>query len=128
MRNPHVARLDRQIRLHGEPVLLTRQLAGVRRHVLNTRGIVKTFAAEQLIGSITQTNYLVILSPTDLRNKGFPGAVPEAIPSGTVPPADPNLPNTGDALVIRGTQKAIGQVSAIYDGGEIVRIEIKVLG
>lgn len=54
--------------------------------------------------------------------------MPETILSGTVPPADPILPNTGDALVIRGQQKAVGQVSAIYDDGEIVRLEIKVTG
>lgn len=41
---------------------------------------------------------------------------------------NPNWPNTGDALVILGAQKAIGQVSAIYDGSEIVCIKIKVLG
>ncbi|TIQ67018.1 MAG: hypothetical protein E5X41_06005 [Mesorhizobium sp.] len=128
MKNTHVARLDRQLRLHGEPVQLARKVSGVVRHRLNLTGIVKTFAADQLIGAITQTNYLVILSPTELRKKSFPGAVPETILSGVVPAADPTLPNTNDAIIMRGGEKAIGQVSPIYDGDQVVRIEIKVAG
>ncbi|MER8539156.1 hypothetical protein NKH17_06780 [Mesorhizobium sp. M1334] len=128
MKNAHVARLDRQLRLHGEPVQLARKVSGVVRHRLNLTGIVKTFAAEQLIGAITQNNYLVILSPTELRKKAFPGAVPATIASGTIPPGDENLPSTADAIIMRGGEKAIGQVSAIYDGDQVVRIEIKVTG
>ncbi len=128
MKNPHIARLDRQLRLHGEPVQLVRLVAAVQRVRLNLRAIVKTFGAQQLIGAITQTNYLVILSPTELRKHGYPGAIPATIPAGTGPIRDDMIPTTADAIVLRQAQKAIAQVDAIYEDGEVVRIEIKVLG
>ncbi|RWC29257.1 MAG: hypothetical protein EOS27_16525 [Mesorhizobium sp.] len=128
MKNAHIARLDRQIRLHGEPVQLARKVAGIVRHRLNLRGIVKTFGAEQLIGSITQVNYLVIVSPTELRKKGFPGALPVTIASGAIPPKDDIIPTTVDAVIMRGAEKAVQSVDAIYDGDQVVRIEIKVQG
>ena len=128
MKNPLVARLDRQLRLHGEPITIRHQIAAVPRHVVQTRGIIKTFGRERLIGAITQTNYLIICSPTDLRNNGFPGSEPATIPNGTFPPEDPILPDTSGSVMFRGRFTGIMGVDAIYDGDEIVRIEIKVTG
>ena len=128
MKNAHVARLDRQLRLHGEPITIRHQIAAVPRHQVQTRGIVKTFGRERLIGSITQTNYMIIVSPTDLRRAGFPGAEPEKIANGTLPVEDPILPDTSGSIWFRGRTTAIQGVDAIYDGDEIVRIEIKVTG
>jgi hypothetical protein len=129
MRNPHIARLDRQLRLHGEPIQLVREALAVQRHRLNLRGIIKTYGSQQLVGSITQTNYLIIISPTDLKKKGWPGAIPATIPTGTVPGKDDSIPEKGtDVLWMRNAKKSISQVDAIYEGGEVVRIEMRVLG
>lgn len=129
MRNPHVARLDRQLRLHGEPVQLVRLVAGAQSHRLNVRGVVKTLGILQMIGGVTQTKYLVIVSPTELHRKGYPGAIPATIPAGTGPVWDDSIPVVGtDAIVLRQGQKAIDRVDAIYDGQECVRIEIAVTG
>lgn len=135
-RNPHLARLDRQLRLHGEPCELIRTVGSSTqtKNRVNARCIVKTFAAEQLIGGITQTNYLLLLSPTDLRRAGWPGARGPAtvaggnLPSGDRPPKDFVIPTSNDAVYFRGSQKVIGQASAVYDGDEVVRIELKVTG
>jgi hypothetical protein len=130
MKNRLLAQLDRQIRLRGEPVTLSRFVgASPQSRVRATvRGIVKTFAAEQLIANITQTNYLVILSPTHLARKGWPGAQPATIPGGIVPLVDPMLPTANDKITFRGGEKAIVQANAIYDGDDCVRLELKVLG
>jgi hypothetical protein len=128
--NPQVLRLDRHIRLHGEPVQLVRQIAGVQRHRLNLRAIIKTLGVQQIIGGITATSYQVVLSPTELRRKAYPGAIPATIPAGTGPVRDDMLPvaSVSDVIIVRGQQKAIAQVDAIYDKGEVVRIELKVQG
>ena len=128
MKNAHVARLDRQLRQHGEPVLIRHSQMAVPRHQVETRGIVKTFARERLIGGLTQTNYMIIVSPTDLRRSGFPGAEPATIPSGTMPAEDTSLPDTAGHVVFRGRTTGIMGVDAIYDGDEVVRIELKVIG
>ncbi len=135
-RNPHLARLDRQIRLHGEAceIIHTIGSATQTKFRVSLRGIVKTFGVEQLIAGLTQTNYLVIISPTDLRNTKWPGPRGPAtvasgnLPNGQTPPKDFVIPTTADAITFRAAQKAIGQATAIYDGDDCVRIELKVLG
>lgn len=135
-RNQHLARLDRRMRLRGEPCELIRTVGtGTQtKNRVNARCIVKPLTVQQLVGGLTQTNYMIIMSPTDLRRAGWPGARGPAtvasgnLPSGDRPPKDFVLPTTNDAIYFRGTQKAIQRVAPIYDGGECVRIELTVLG
>lgn len=134
--NHHLVRLDRWIARHGEPMELVRTVGTSTRTTnrVNCRGIVKTFGVEQLIGGLTQTNYLVILSPTDLRKAQWPGGRGPAtvaggnLPSGTTPPKDYVIPMISDSVVFRNKSNAIGTVNAIYDGDELIRIELKVTG
>ncbi|CAN7693450.1 hypothetical protein LJR030_003673 [Rhizobium sp. LjRoot30] len=128
MKHSLVARLDRQLRRRGEWITLRHQTGSTSHQIVQTRGIVKTFGQERLIGGISQTNYMIILSPTDLRNSGFPGAEPKVVPNGTFPPEDPNLPDRSGSVTFRGRYAAIESVDAIYDRDEVVRIEIKVMG
>lgn len=134
MKNKHLQRLDREIRLRGERVQLVRTvgtgLNAQSRVKANIRGIVQTFGTEQLVGAITQVNYIVVISPTHLRRAGWPGAIAAAIPSGTQSNLDPNVPTKTPAtdIVFRGTSKAVTNVDTIYDGDEPVRIELRVLG
>jgi hypothetical protein len=131
MKNPHLARLDRQIRLHGEEVQLIHTVGSSTQ--TNTRaqirGIVKTLGIEQIIAGITATNYMVIISPTDLRRAAWPGAVAVAAASGIpISARDAVVPTTADKITFRGAQKAISKVDAIYDGDECVRIELTCVG
>lgn len=98
---------------------------------VNLKGIVRTLSEQQLIGNVSQFNYLIIISPTDLRRGKWPGPRGEFNtfkPSGHFPSTDKSLPTTADTINFRGTSKAITLVSPVYDGDECVRIELKVIG
>src|SRR5258708_29624796 len=104
MKNPHLARLDRQLRLHGETVQLQR-IVGTSTQTLtktDVRGVVKTLGIQQLVGGISQTNFTVIISPTELRRASLPGAVTARIPSGRVLNRDNAIPTSRDKMLVRG--------------------------
>jgi hypothetical protein len=131
MKNAQLARLDRQIRLHGEEVQVTRTTGSSTQTVTraNIRGIVKTLGIQQLIAGITQTNYVVIVSPTDLRRAGWPGAIAPSAASGvSVSVKDPCIPIVNDRMIFRARTNTISKVDAIYDGDECVRIELSCTG
>ncbi|QIG92884.1 hypothetical protein [Bradyrhizobium sp. 6(2017)] len=130
MKNAHLARLDRQLRLRGEAVQLQRQVGTTTQSLTkaDVRGVVKTLGIQQLIGGISQTNYTVIISPTDLRRAGWPGAITAAIPSGLVSNKDNAIPTISDKMWFRGAIKTISRADAIYDGDECVRIELTCTG
>lgn len=134
--NPHLARLDRRMRLRGEPCELIRTVGTTTqtRNRVNARCIVKPLTVQQLVGGLTQQNYMIIMSPTDLHRGGWPGARGPAtvaannLPSGDRPPKDLVMPTTADSIYFRGTPKAIQRVAPVYDNGECVRIELTVQG
>ena len=130
MKNRLAARLERQIRLRGEPVQLIRIVGSTNQSKVRVtvRGVIKTLTTQQLIAGVSQTNYLILLSPDELRQKGWPGAVAATNPPGTVPPSDPVVPTTADKVNFRNAEKAIAQAAAVYDGNVPVRVELKVLG
>ena len=68
-RNPHLARLDRQIKRRGEAIELIFIVGSTTqtRQRANVRGIVRTLGREQVIAGFTETKYLVVISPNDLR-------------------------------------------------------------
>jgi hypothetical protein len=123
MKNRHVAQLDRQMRLQGEPMTLRLQNSAEPEYNFPIRGIVKTLSIARLIGGITATNYLVIISPDDLGKAGY-----QANASTISPPADRRVPPKATWLVFRGRVASIQAVDAVYDGSECVRIEAKVTG
>lgn len=136
-KNPHIARLDRMIRLHGEPIEIQRTIGSSNTITvrMNTRGIVRTLTQDQLVGGISTQNYLVILSPTDIREQKWPGAQGVDTPGGSGfkelgwrPPRDWQMPTTSDALFFRGVQATITGRALVYDKGEVVRLELKVAG
>jgi hypothetical protein len=130
MKNSLLSRLDRQLRLHGEEVQLQRTTGtSTQTNTKATvRGVIKTLGILQLLSGLTATNYVVIISPTDLRKSSWPGAVAEAIPSGLVPVKDAVIPTVGDKMWFRAALKTISRADAIYDGNECVRIELYCTG
>jgi hypothetical protein len=134
-KNALVARLDRQIRLRGEPIEIRRNVgtSNTLSVTANVRGIVKPLTTEQLIVGTSQ-NFLVVLSPTDIRRTKWPGSKGADVPItglkqiGHRPSIDNQMPTTSDVLFFRGAQANITGRSLVYDKGEIVRIELKVAG
>ncbi|QCO15525.1 hypothetical protein D3869_09950 [Azospirillum brasilense] len=119
-----MAALDRALAIAGETVVLRRQY-GVSPSVfvdVECRGFVRGYRPEELIGGISQTDIFVILSPTEIERAKWPGG------SGLSSTTDPRVPKKGDKLVVRGALRNVEAAGPIYVRGELVRIEMRVLG
>lgn len=120
----YVDDLDAALEEAGETVTLRRVYQGVNydvdvlAHVRSYRLRSQSLVAGSEQG---QDELLVITSPTQIAQKGWPAYPPD----GSV---EPNVPRRSDSSVIRGLQRSIETVDAIRIGGEIVRIEMRVLG
>ena len=90
---------------------------------VTVRASVRSFAPEELVGGINQTDSKVVISPTEIANSGWPGG---EIASATV--VNPSLPRINDTAVINGRKRTIQVVDPIYVQGDLVRIEMRVLG
>ena len=125
------AQLDRRLAQRGEPVFLRRQVnAGAANSYVQIRipAIVRTLTVEQLIGSITQTNFFIILSPTEILKQQWPGGKAASIVTAITGATDIRIPTTTDTCFVRGAQKAVQRVAPVFDRGECIRIELSVLG
>ncbi|MFD1623890.1 hypothetical protein [Azospirillum griseum] len=121
---PEIAALDRALAVAGEPVLL-RRFYGVNPRTsvdVECMAFVRGYKPQELIGSITQTDIFVILSPTEIERAKWPGG------SGLSGTPDPRVPRKGDSLVVRGTMRNVEAVGPVYARGELVRIEMNVKG
>jgi hypothetical protein len=122
--NPDILALDRALARTGEPVML-RRITGTTNQSwvdVEVMALVRGYRPEQLVGGIVQTDSLVILSPTSIFGAQWPGGV---VPGSTV---DARLPKKGDKAIIRGAARNVETVGPIYSRGELVRIEMRVLG
>jgi hypothetical protein len=124
--------LDRFLRNRGETVWLQRQAGtggAITRVRVKVRAWVRSLMEEQLIGSITQQNFMVIISPTELFKAQWPGGLTPSAPSfGIIEPRDQRIPVSSDAIFIRGTQRTIQNVQPVFDRGTCIRIEINCTG
>lgn len=131
--NVMLSHLDRFLKHRGEDIWLQRQVGtgptAQTRVRVKVRAWVKSLMEEQLIGSITQQNFMVIISPTQLNAEQWPGGQPPSTPSfGIIDASDRRIPETTDAVFLRGRQRTIQNVQPVFDRGECVRIEMNCLG
>lgn len=115
--------LDRALARAGEDVIL-RRVVGAQNPInvdVPVRALVRSPTAQELVAGFTQTDSVVVMSPTEVRRKQWPGGVP----NGTV---HPELPRKGDKLKVHGVFRNIERVSPIFVADDLVRIELKVLG
>lgn len=136
--NRYLAFLDRWLVRHGEPVELIRVVGSATqtRNRCNVKAVVRNAADSSFAGGVATFAYLVIVSPTDLRRAKWPGGrgpatvgtgnVDGNLPSGHHPPRDWAIPTTADKVWLRGREANILEVNPVEDGGEIVKIEMKV--
>lgn len=105
----------------GEDIILRRVTSGVNNDV-TCRAFVRGVSDQQLIAGVSQDNSNVIISPTQIIENDWPGV-------STLPASqDDRVPTTTDKLVIAGKVRAIKSALPIYVTGELVRINIMVLG
>jgi hypothetical protein len=120
-----VADLNAALAADGEWIELWRE-TGTQKipFKVRCRAFVRGYAAQELVGGIAQTDSKVIMSPTEILRVGWPG------PNSSVTPTDQDrrVPRKGDAAVIAGRKRAVEAAGGIYLGGELVRIEMRVLG
>lgn len=123
---PEIADLDDALADYGTDVVL-RRVSGTAPNQTNTdvtvRAAVRSYQPNELVGGINQTDSLVIISPTQIAAAGWPAGE-----SASTTVADPTLPRRLDKMIIAGRARNIEVVDPIYLGGELVRIEIRVIG
>ena len=88
------------------------------------RALVRGYAAQELVGGIAQTDSKIVMSPTEITRSGWPGPNSSATPTNQ----DRRVPRKGDAVIIAGRKRAVEAAGGIYLSGDLVRIEMWVLG
>jgi hypothetical protein len=130
--NAELAKLDRWLKFHGEPIFLRRTVGTTNQSYVQCRvpAIVKPLTVEQLVGAISQQNYFIIISPTHIIRAQWPGGKTpaSAVSGGIIAPSDPRIPSMNDFVYLRGGQKAVTRTAPVFDRGECIRIELTVLG
>lgn len=116
------AALDRMLVAHGQAVTLRRRIGTGSAYVeVEARAKVWGFRAEQLVGTVKQTDSAFILSPTPIRAAAAAGDWPGAAGGGP-------WPQTSDWLVIEGKMRKIEAIANTVLDDQVVRIEGRVLG
>jgi hypothetical protein len=119
----HIARLDRSLARNGETIQLQR-LTGTQgiSFEVQPRARITGYRPEELIAGsgITQQDVKVILSPTQIERKGWPGAQPQA--------GDKRVPLKNDRIIRQGRPLTVQAGAGIYVDGTLVRIELQARG
>jgi hypothetical protein len=129
--NAFLAQLDRRLDQRGELVDLRRISGTTNQTYVQCRipAIIQPLTVEQLIGGITQQNFFIIISPTHILRQQWPGGYTPPATGGTIVSfIDPRLPKVNDKIYVRTAQKNVDQVAPIFDRGQCIRIELKVIG
>lgn len=122
--------LDEMLESDGEDIEL-RRLVGQQLIPIKVicRALVRRRTNKELVGSIVQDDDWIILSPTQIIAKGWPGPwTPSPTESTQNPDRDYRLPKKGDKAMIDGRARNIEIVKPIYIDNELIRIELQVLG
>lgn len=119
----HIRRLDAALARSGETIRLQR-LTGTQQIVFEVecRAVVRGYQPEEIVSGsgITQGDSKVILSPSEIERKGWPGPQPHS--------GDKRVPIKGDRIIRQDRPMAVQAAAGIYVDGELVRIEAQVRG
>ncbi|MGV2188763.1 hypothetical protein ACQZ4Q_08105 [Agrobacterium vitis] len=123
-----ITALDDAVRRAGENVVLRRTVKRGGADVVvevTCRAAVRAVSADQIIGTITQKDLNVILSPTQILSADWPGQN-DSITSGNA--VDQHLPKETDKMVVQGKERQVRSAKPIYVGGVWVRMDMVVAG
>lgn len=87
---------------------------------VNCLAFVRGYEPNEMIGGITQQDSRVIISPTEIVAAGWTSGKPAN--------EDRRVPMKGNKAIIQGRVRNIEAAVGKYVGGELVRIEMRVLG
>jgi hypothetical protein len=124
--NGLIAALDNGLLRAGEDIKLRRSVGTTNKANVDVdiRASVRSPTSAELLAGITQDELFCIFSPTEINRTQWPGG---QLPGGT---EDPRIPskNRGDSAYVRGRWRAVQWGQGFYPGGELCRIEMRVLG
>lgn len=120
-----IADLDAALATDGEDVVLQRVGASGGEIVVQqavtprafVRGLGRGYQAHQLGGNVTQQDYMVIMSPTEITEAGWT--------SGRPANEDGRIPIRNNKVVIKGRVHNVEAAEAIFVTGVLVRIEVQ---
>lgn len=119
------ADLDSTLAEDGEDIEIHRlvgtQLIPIK---VTCRAFVRGYKPDEIVGGINQNDKRVILSPTEIIAKGWPGPNSSATPTNR----DRRVPIKGDRVVIQGRNYNVEVAGGIYVRDDLVRIEMQVRG
>lgn len=122
----HIAALDDALIEAGEDIILRRVVGSVNQVFVDVqcRASVRSPRAEELSSAITQDELFCIMSPTQINEAQWPGGQPPTVTD------DPRIPskNRGDRAFVRQKWRTVQWGQGLYPEGELVRIEMRVLG
>lgn len=133
--NDFIASLDSALAGLGETFTL-RRIVGTGKNVTNIDVDcvgridwvkIRSTSSGEIVEGVVTTTLNVIFSPTQINDARWPGGTVPVPPPFNV---DPRVPRAGgqDKAIIRGVQRQIDFVDTFWPGGELSRIEIRVLG
>lgn len=122
--NDYVAALDDALAEAGEDIIL-RRIVGAANIDVTVRASVRKLGADELVGTLSQTDDMVIISPTQILTGQWPGGTPV---SAAIHQEDPRIPKIGDKLGIKGKFRDITVSKPIFVNGAWVRCELVVKG
>lgn len=126
MASDAIGALDDALADEGEDIILRRVVGTATQQNVDCscRAAVRSPLAEELVGGIGQNDLFCILSPTQINEQQWPGGQPLTVTE------DPRIPskNRGDKAYVRGAWRAVQWGQGFYPQGELVRIEMRVLG
>lgn len=123
-----ISELDQSLVVDGEDIKLRRVVgsstAAQQFIDVDVRAHVRGPSESQLIAGLDQNTFVCILSPTQIDRAQWPGGQPPTVTD------DPRIPskNRGDKAYVRGRWRTVQWGQGFYPGGELVRIEMRILG
>jgi hypothetical protein len=127
-----MAALDQALGAAGSEEIILRRVIGMAPNqvTIDVTCIAKVTAAttEQVEAGIPAASFNIIISPTQIRGAQWPGGTIPALPPFDV---DQSIPRAGttDKVLMRGLPpKDVTFVDPVLINGEVVRINMRVLG
>lgn len=122
-----ISRLARQLEEHGQTVTLQRMSTGTGQTVAQSV-VAKAFVRpgsygeqkREVIGSVSQTDQWIILSPVEIEAAGWT--------SGALGSTDQRIPTKGNKILVAGRLRNVEGAHGIYMKDTLVRIELQARG
>lgn len=113
-----IADLDAALETDGQTITLRRGAAEV-----DCFAFVRDLTGGQLVDAVTQQEFKVIISPTQITEANWPAA-----PDSPAPAVDARIPIKGDKAVVAGRLRTVQEVLPIFVGDVWIRCNMKVKG